>query len=498
MFAATTVIGANRGAALVGQSAIGGRPGTRARPSAGRQGAASTTTCAAAPEKINGATAKGGVSSEQKITAESLEWVKDAIPAYLTSRSECSNFDQWLRDASTVSTGGEQMDSQAISEMMKKSPVWLAIRSEAGRDAAAEPILSSFLWGSILSHDTFERALAFILANRLADATMLPTELFDIFYDTLKTSPETVFASMQDCQAAMERDPACRGYSDALLYYKGFHAVQAQRCAHVLWKRGRTVLALALQSKVSEVLAIDIHPATRLGHGLLLDHGTGVVIGETAVVGNYCSILQGVTLGGTGKASGDRHPKIGDGVLLGANATVLGNIRVGEGAQIAACSLVLKDVPERTMVAGTPAKLIGRVEGRPALEMHQWIKPIDLDPYDNTPSKEWSDLAGRVTNEVPSATATTTSCTTAAAAAPKGPPPGGAKRRLCSTSACSGARPSASSAPSPPPSSSSSMMAPSLASPLSSVSLGDTPCGLRDSACICCHTPAAGGAELPA
>eukprot|EP00873_Tetraselmis_striata_P009364 jgi/Tetstr1/429628/TSEL_019526.t1 len=254
-------------------------------------GAASTTTCAAAPEKINGATAKGGVSSEQKITAESLEWGErrhSSVPHFAFGV-------QQLRPVAARCVHrehGRRADGQpAISEMMKEEPTTI----------------------------TFERALAFILANRLADADDAANELFDILYDTLKTSPETVFASMQDCQAAMERDPRVpRLTPTQLLYYKGFHA---------------------------------------------------------------------------------------------PTATVLGNIRVGEGAQIAACSLVLKDVPERTMVAGTPAKLIGRVEGRPALEMHQWIKPIDLDPYDNTPSKEWSDLAGRVTNEVPSATATTTSST---------------------------------------------------------------------------------------
>jgi len=282
------------------------------------------------------------------------------------------------------------MNVEQYREMMQRNPVWLAIRSEAERDAKEEPILSSFLWASILSHDSFERSLAFVLANRLADTTMMPTELFDVFYSVLRSSPETVSASLRDCQAFMERDPACLGYSSALLYFKGFHALQGQRISHLLWNSGRKVLALALQSRISEVLSVDIHPATRLGHGILLDHGTGIVIGETAVIGNDCSLLQGVTLGGTGKASGDRHPKVGNGVLIGANATVLGNIQIGDGAQIAAGSLVLKPVPNRGMVAGSPAKLIGLVAGQsvPALEMQHWVKELDQDPYDKTPSME--------------------------------------------------------------------------------------------------------------
>ena len=170
------------------------------------------------------------------------------------------------------------------------------------------------------------------------------------------------------------QDPACEGYSQALLYFKGYHAIQVQRIAHSLWHAGRRILALALQSRGSEVLAVDIHPAAKLGKGVLLDHGTGVVIGETAEVGNNVSILQNVTLGGTGKEHGDRHPKVSDNVLIGANATVLGNIRIGKGAQVAAGSLVLKAVPPKTMVAGSPAKEVGRVSGNPALNMDQWAE----------------------------------------------------------------------------------------------------------------------------
>mmetsp|Transcript_29806 Transcript_29806/g.83990 ORF Transcript_29806/g.83990 Transcript_29806/m.83990 type:complete len:484 (-) Transcript_29806:31-1482(-) len=326
------------------------------------------------------------------------EWASSAIPSYLYEASQCGTFHSWLAEAASIRGDGKPMNSEEFREMMRRNPVWLAIRAEAERDAKEEPILSSFLWASVLSHDSFERSLAFVLANRLADATMMPTELFDVFYSVLKSSPATISAALADCQAAMERDPACTGYAQALLYYKGFHSLQAQRIAHVLWNKGRKVLALALQSRVSEVLSVDIHPATRLGTGILLDHGTGIVIGETAVVGNNCSMLQGVTLGGTGKSTGDRHPKVGSGVLIGANATVLGNISVGNGAQIAAGSLVLKPVPEWGIVAGSPAKLVGQVAGRPpALEMKQWIKETDQDPYDTTPSMELTsaDLQSR-------------------------------------------------------------------------------------------------------
>uniref|UniRef100_A0A1D2ADZ1 serine O-acetyltransferase n=3 Tax=Auxenochlorella protothecoides TaxID=3075 RepID=A0A1D2ADZ1_AUXPR len=250
--------------------------------------------------------------------------------------------------------------------------IWQTIREEAQRDSDSEALLSSFLHASILAHDSFPRALAFILAARLADATLLPSELSEIFRAALASHPSIVAAALADLAAVRERDPACSGLSQALLYYKGFHALQVQRIAHVLWHQGRRMMASALQSRSNEVFAVDIHPAARIGAGVLLDHGTGVVIGATAVIGANVSILQNVTLGGTGKESGDRHPKIGDYVLIGASATVLGNIRVGEGAQIAAGSLVLKEVPPHTMVAGSPAKEVGKITGLPSILMDQW------------------------------------------------------------------------------------------------------------------------------
>ncbi|XP_024004646.1 serine acetyltransferase 4 isoform X3 [Eutrema salsugineum] len=223
-------------------------------------------------------------------------------------------------------------------------PIWNAIREEAKLEAEKEPILSSFLYASILSHDYLEQALGFVLANRLQNPTLLATQLMDIFCN--------VMVHDRCIQSSIRLD------------------LQVYRVAHKLLIQGRELLALALQSRVSEVFGIDIHPAARIGEGILLDHGTGVVIGETAVIGDRVSILHGVTLGGTGKETGDRHPKIGDGALLGACVTILGNIRIGAGAMVAAGSLVLKDVPSHSMVAGNPAKLIGFVDEQdPSLTM---------------------------------------------------------------------------------------------------------------------------------
>ncbi|PRQ47246.1 putative serine O-acetyltransferase [Rosa chinensis] len=249
-------------------------------------------------------------------------------------------------------------------------PIWDAVREEAKLEAEKEPILSSFLYASILAHDCLEQALGFVLANRLQNPTLLATQLMDIFTNVMMHDRDIQRSARLDVQAFKERDPACLSYCSALLYLKGYHALQVYRVAHSLWSQGRKVLALALQSRVSEVFGVDIHPASKIGEGVLLDHGTGVVIGETAVIGNRVSLMQGVTLGGTGKEIGDRHPKIGEGALIGASATILGNIKIGQGAMIAACSLVLKDVPPHSMVAGIPAKVIGYVDEKdPSLTM---------------------------------------------------------------------------------------------------------------------------------
>lgn len=249
-------------------------------------------------------------------------------------------------------------------------PIWEAVREEAKLEAEKEPILSSFLYASILSHECLEQAVSFVLSNRLQNPTLLATQLRDIFSDVIMHDRGIQRAIRLDLQAFKDRDPSCLSYFSALVFLKGYHSLQAYRVAHALWNQGRRVLASALQSRISEVFGVDIHPAATIGEGILLDHATGVVIGETAVIGNRVSLMQGVTLGGTGKENGDRHPKVGQGALIGASVRILGNIKIGEGAMLAAGSLVLKDVPPHSMVAGIPAKVIGFVDEQdPSLTM---------------------------------------------------------------------------------------------------------------------------------
>lgn len=241
------------------------------------------------------------------------------------------------------------------------------------RDAAeAEPLLASFLFSTVLNHRALHNALAFHLANKLASPAMPSTMLMKLFMEVM-TGPEgpSFCADVRhDLLAVMERDPACAHFIEALLYFKGFHALQAYRVAHILWTHGRAPLAYHLQSQVSQELQVDIHPAAVIGPGAFFDHATGVVIGETAVIGRNVSMLHHVTLGGSGKGHGLRHPRLGDGVLVGAGATILGNVAVGDGVQIGACSLVLEDVPAHSTVVGVPARVVGTVSGtEPAREM---------------------------------------------------------------------------------------------------------------------------------
>ncbi|DBA90771.1 hypothetical protein WJX77_003879 [Trebouxia sp. C0004] len=321
------------------------------------------------------------------------QWQDLAFPTYLQSEVDdfCQDWDEALQLEERRQSDASHRDVTKKSRraVTQDNPVWQAIRKEAAKDAAQEPILSSFLYASVLSHDSFEMALAAILANRLSDPTMMATELIDIFHSVLRGCQEVEQAALADVIAVRERDPACTAYSSALLYYKGYHALQTHRIAHGLWQRGQKVLARSLQYRCTQTLAVDIHTAATIGKGVLLDHGTGLVIGETAVVGNNVSILHNVTLGGTGKEVGDRHPKVSDNVLIGANATILGNITIGKGAQVAAGSLVLKDVPPRTMVAGSPAKEVGKVTGNPALKMQHWMKnQLVKESY----AEKWEDI----------------------------------------------------------------------------------------------------------
>jgi serine O-acetyltransferase len=237
-------------------------------------------------------------------------------------------------------------------------PVWAALRMEAERAAKAEPALASLLNAVILSHEDLGDALSYQFARKLGDQELRAMSLRELADAAYRADPRLVEIAERDLKAVFERDPACKGYVQPFLFFKGFQALQTQRVAHWLWGQGRETIAHYLQSRMSEVFQVDIHPATRIGGGVFIDHGTGIVIGETAVIGDDVSLLQGVTLGGTGAERGDRHPKIGNGVLLGAGAKVLGNITIGDYAKIASGSVVLKPVPAHCTAAGVPARLV--------------------------------------------------------------------------------------------------------------------------------------------
>ena len=252
--------------------------------------------------------------------------------------------------------------------------VWEAIRKEASLDANQEPTLASFLYSVILNHKSLEGALSFHLASKLASSTLPELPLRDLMDEALSDSSAIGDSVRADIKAVCKRDPACRGYSTPFLFFKGFHALQSYRIAHYYWQHDRQPLALYLQSRISDVFAVDIHPAAKIGNGILLDHATGIVIGETAVVEDNVSMLHGVTLGGTGKESGDRHPKVRHGVLISAGAKILGNIEIGEGAKIGAGSVVLNDIPPHTTAVGVPAEIVGHPKSdQPALEMDHKI-----------------------------------------------------------------------------------------------------------------------------
>jgi serine O-acetyltransferase len=252
----------------------------------------------------------------------------------------------------------------------KADPVWDRIVRETQQHAAEEPILASYLHATILNHNNLECALSFHLATQLDSPTVSSLLLREVILEALRDDAALRKAIRADLLAVEERDSACQEIYIPFLYFKGFHALQTHRVAHWLWQRGRRSLALFFQNRVAVEFAVDIHPAARLGSGIMLDHATGLVIGETAVVGDNVSILQSVTLGGTGKEHGDRHPKIGNGVLISAGAKILGNIRVGDGAKVGAGSVVLDEVPPHTTVAGVPAKVVGKPASQsPALEM---------------------------------------------------------------------------------------------------------------------------------
>lgn len=263
-------------------------------------------------------------------------------------------------------------------------PVWDQIRRECEELAGREPELSSFVTSTILHHDTLEEAVAHRISARLDHPEVGYAVLMRAFEDLIQGSDAFSTAIRADIMAVADRDPACMRYIEPLLYFKGFHALQTHRLAHFLWGQGRKDFALYLQSRSSAVFQVDIHPAAQIGRGVFLDHSTGLVIGGTAIVEDDVSILQGVTLGGTGKERGDRHPKIRRGVLIGAGSKILGNIEIGHCSLIAAGSVVLKSLPPKVTAAGVPARIVGDApcEQPPSQTMDQLLgdSPLYYDP----------------------------------------------------------------------------------------------------------------------
>jgi len=264
-------------------------------------------------------------------------------------------------------------DSFEPSDETSRDGVWDCLRLEAGIEAGREPLLVSYMYSSVLCHSSLESALAALLANKLGGTGMISTQLMSLVAEALQNDEEFRKSFRKDMCAVRDRDPACTCFPDVFLYFKGFHAIQTYRVAHYLWKSGRQVLAHYLQSRCSQAFQIDIHPGATIGSGVMLDHGTGIIIGETARVGDGCSILHHVTLGGSGR-EGMRHPRVGKNCLIGAGASLLGPLVVGDGCQVGAGSLVIQDLPDRSVAVGVPAKIIGTLknqQARPAEEMNQ-------------------------------------------------------------------------------------------------------------------------------
>mgnify|MGYP001237849159 FL=1 len=259
---------------------------------------------------------------------------------------------------------------EARAKLTAFDPVWQRICDEANQVVRDEPLLGGVMHNNLLHHPTMERALAFRFALKLASGEISEQILREIADTAYASEPLLGEAARADIVAVQDRDPACHRFLQPLMYFKGYQAVQAYRVGHWLWQTGRRDMALFVQMRISEMFGVDIHPAARIGKGIMIDHAHSIVIGETAVVGDNVSMLHSVTLGGTGKEDGDRHPKIGDGVLIGAGAKVLGNITVGANSRIAAGSVVLNDVPCCKTVAGVPARIVGEAGcAQPALSM---------------------------------------------------------------------------------------------------------------------------------
>lgn len=263
---------------------------------------------------------------------------------------------------------------EASTKISSVDPVWRRVREEAFAAVRSEPLLGGVIHSSLLHHSSLERALAYRFSMKLSSSEMSEQILREIADEAYLDDPVLGKVARADVTAVYDRDPACHRFMEPILFFKGFQAVQAYRVGHWLWSNGRKDLAYFVQMRVSEVFGVDIHPAAKVGMGIMIDHAHSIVIGETAVVGDNVSMLHSVTLGGTGKQDGDRHPKIGNGVMIGAGAKVLGNISVGYCSRIAAGSVVLHDVPHNTTVAGVPAKVIGEAGcSQPSVTMDQLI-----------------------------------------------------------------------------------------------------------------------------
>lgn len=266
------------------------------------------------------------------------------------------------------------MTGKGINPVGTDDSLWRKLRAEVVEVSREEPALASYFHAAVLSHDSLESALAYALASLLGSEVVPALTLHQVMVRAFAADPGISERMRRDLLAHYERDPACDRLYIPLLYFKGFHALQTHRIAHWLWNQGRRSMAVYLQSRVSETFAVDIHPAASIGGGIMLDHATGLVVGETAIIDDDVSILHAVTLGGTGKRTGRRHPRIERGVLIASGAKVLGDIVVGEGARIGAGSLVLDPVPAHSTVAGVPARVVGGLmASMPALDMDQRI-----------------------------------------------------------------------------------------------------------------------------
>ena len=282
---------------------------------------------------------------------------------------------------------------EGLGAVKVMDPIWDSMREEARAAAEKDPLLAAFLYSTIINHRSLEECVIYRICERLDHPDMQAILLRQTFEEMLADWPEWGSILRVDIQAVYDRDPACLRFMEAVLYFKGFHALQTHRLAHWLYNRGRRDFALYLQSRSSSVFQTDINPAARIGKGIFLDHATGLVVGETAVIGDNVSILHGVTLGGTGKEGADRHPKIMNGVLIGAGAKILGNIEIGHCSRIAAGSVVLKPVPPKKTVAGVPARIVGEAGcSEPSRIMDQMLATLVGEAGCSEPSRSMDQL----------------------------------------------------------------------------------------------------------